>query len=832
MFSNNNKRIIKDLAKKKLKSNKKRYFLLLLSIAISALLLTSTVTVGINMYKSMEYTRMRQVGTSAHGSFKLIDQDQFDLIKDHEDIKKYGKMQTIGYLEGSVFDTRSQQVFYMDENALDFTFILASLEGELPREKNEIIVSDITLKMLELPVELDTKIEVMINVGGITNKETFVVSGIYTGDHLAMADILAVSKEYAQSKLASVEPSNSVGSGLIQMGVMLENDFGIGGDLSQIAREQGLVLADKHFTSNPAYMSTTIQLQDFITFLMLILLLIFSSYLVIYNIFYIGIVHDIQFYGLLKTIGTSGKQVKQMIVKQGLGLSLRAIPVGVISGYLLGIVVFGLMRDAMPHMKLKYSANPLIFVLGALFTLITVAISMAKPGRVASKISPVEAVKINYGSQTVKKRLSKNKKKSTLFRMAKENVTRYKWKAILVVLSITISLVLFQSIYTSTRSMNIDAMIDSMIAGDYTVGNSKLFISEYDEEIAATDKGYLERIEQEKGVSVERIYSSDSMILPSDNLMAQLNIKPDTYYFEESMLLKGQQYVELYGLSSKMMDYLEVNITEGVFDKKAFSTGAYVIINHAIKHFTESGSQDITDIYQVGDQIQLTSDDGFVNSYEIMAMFEDVPYYLYDRSYSNFCLNIYMSEKNFSDLRPNMPIMNASVFVEPEAKEYFSEVLEGLSSQYPNMAFKDRMSYKEELSSFDYLIKVIGYSLSVLLGMIALLNFLNTFVSSIISRKRELAMLQSIGMTSKQLLKMLIYESLIIAASSLGLSVLFGGLLSKRIASGIMYSTGEVSFLPLMIISPIMLLLLSLVPIFTYNNMMKFSLVERMRVVE
>jgi putative ABC transport system permease protein len=119
----------------------------------------------------------------------------------------------------------------------------------------------------------------------------------------------------------------------------------------------------------------------------------FTGYLIINNIFRIAVSNDVRFYGLLKTIGTTGRQIKRIILLQAVVLAAIGIPVGAAAGYFLGIVITRVTAVNMDGIVMVSSIDPLIFVGASLFSLITVYLSCGKPRRMAAKISPIEALR-------------------------------------------------------------------------------------------------------------------------------------------------------------------------------------------------------------------------------------------------------------------------------------------------------------------------------------------------------------------------------------------------------------------------------------------------------
>ena len=173
--------------------------------------------------------------------------------------------------------------------------------------------------------------------------------------------------------------------------------------------------------------------------------MIFTGYLIIYNIFQISVAGDIRFYGLLKTIGTTPRQLKRIIRQQALLLCLIGIPAGLLLGYGIGAVLVPVvLRSTQLDAGITtISTSPVIFVGSVLFALLTVLLSCSKPGKMAARVSPVEATKYTDAMQTKKKQRSTRGAK--LHQMAFANLGRNKKKTVLVVVSLALSVTLFNA---------------------------------------------------------------------------------------------------------------------------------------------------------------------------------------------------------------------------------------------------------------------------------------------------------------------------------------------------------------------------------------------------
>ena len=206
-----------------------------------------------------------------------------------------------------------------------------------------------------------------------------------------------------------------------------------------------------------------------------LLLVIFTGYLIIYNIFQISVVGDIRFYGLLKTIGTTPRQLKRIIRQQALLLCLIGIPAGLLLGYGIGAVLVPIvLRSTQLEVGITtISTSPVIFVGSVLFALLTVLLSCSKPGKMAAKVSPVEATKYTDAMQTKKKRCSTRGAK--LHQMAFANLGRNKKKTVLVVVSLALSVTLFNALCTFVGGFSMEKYVSTMTCADFIVSTPDYF---------------------------------------------------------------------------------------------------------------------------------------------------------------------------------------------------------------------------------------------------------------------------------------------------------------------------------------------------------------------
>ena len=152
-----------------------------------------------------------------------------------------------------------------------------------------------------------------------------------------------------------------------------------------------------------------------------------AGYLLIYNVFYISIAQDIRFYGMLKTLGTTARQIRKIVYKKAIKLSLMGIPIGLLLGWPIGrLLLPAIVNMLTDDIRVVTTVNPLIFLVAIVFSAITVFISCQKPAILAAKVSPMEA--LHYIEQTGGKKKQRRSKHISTMMMAKNNLTRNKKK--------------------------------------------------------------------------------------------------------------------------------------------------------------------------------------------------------------------------------------------------------------------------------------------------------------------------------------------------------------------------------------------------------------------
>ena len=289
------------------------------------------------------------------------------------------------------------------------------------------------LKLLGIQPELGAEITLTYTVGdknqlSYEKTDTFTLVGWWDYDDISPVHYVNVSEEYVRS----VE-TEGVAAGMnpfrTDLNVMMASAIDIRGQMEQVdldlgytwetRGEENSVRIGVNWGYTSSQLGESMDVSSLVAIIAFLVLVIFTGYLIIYNIFQISVSGDIRFYGLLKTIGVTPRQLRRIIRGQALFLCIVGIPIGLLLGYGVGAILTPVVmaRTNFGVEVSTVSTSPWIFFAAALFALITVLLSCSRPGKIASKVSPVEATKYTE--------IVKSKKKHRTTRGAKVHQMAY-----------------------------------------------------------------------------------------------------------------------------------------------------------------------------------------------------------------------------------------------------------------------------------------------------------------------------------------------------------------------------------------------------------------------
>ena len=845
---NNNRAIVRNLSIRSFLANKSRNIFALIAIVLTTVLITAVFTIGISLSDGMQQMLIHSYGRSTEVDFQYLTQDEAQRVAEHPLIEEYGLSRLIATTTEGVFHQAQGEIHTADENFAEFTFSMPTT-GRLPEAENEIALTSWILDAMNLPRELGQVVHLDFEVAGTPYSLDFTVCGFWDMEiNLNPYGILYISDALADRLLAGVNPAETrLGAGYYGVTKLTAN---INGKLSELEENVNTITQDIGIDAetvgvlfNGAYSTTSSDGGIIAAMALIIAIILVSGYLLIYNIFYISVMRDVRFYGLLKTIGATQKQLGRVVNFQALLLCVVSIPVGLLLGYLLGIVLIPVLLGFLSVDYMPAPPNPWIFLLGAALALVTVLISCHGPAKKAGKVSPVEAVRYTGLAAGPAKKTKRGSGGAKISRMAWSNIFRSRKKASLVIASLSVGLILFNIVYTLVGSFDVNKFLQGHINGDFLIADTDYFSLARPYAPSYTLSGdLLSAVKALDGVQeVAKVYYANGFApiegdikdgLVDSHRRGILAEKPSLTEQEIEGIIEKTDFsaygdfinAQVYGFDSYWLDKLEENITEGNFDREKFLSGDYLLLG-----FDGEG------MVRVGDTITFSLDgkDGEKRSYEVMGRVNHSALHSLSAHFISMPgFSVYLPSSEFESL-VNPDIMSATVIADEIAVDSLQTEIGLLLANNPEVDFRSRADYIAEMKSDNQQFALIGFTLCAVILLIGILNFVNTTMTNIFSRKQELAMLQSVGMTAKQGKKMLVLESIYYMALALLVFVTAGYGVSyfavNTVTQGSAAYTYKFSFVPLVICFPILLILAYALPTRVYKSISRDSVVQRLR---
>lgn len=848
-----NKKIIRVLSFRTMKEKKWKNLIAVLAIALTTLLFTALFTVGSSMIESIQEATFRQIGTCAHGGYKTLTMEEYEKIKAAGGYTDISYDIVAGFGVNPELNAIQTEVRYAEDKMAKWAYCYPE-EGRMPESINECAASSKVLEALGIPLKVGEKVPLIISSHDAAGNEKiieyeFILSGFWYSNDASRAQEFWISRQWLDENVEMSgqnydERKNEIGAysqeGYIQVNLWFDSSFDIESQMEKLTERAGYSIDDLHVSVNWAYATSSVDGMTVFLGIGMLAIIILSGYLIIYNIFYINVTADIRYYGLMKTIGTTGKQLRRMVRLQALMLSVAGIPIGLLSGYLVGRGILPAIYAATDTGGVRNIAiNPWIFIGAAVFALFVVYLSCIKPCRLASKVSPIEAVRYVENMQYKKK--EKKAAKISMARMAAANMGRNKRKAAVVIASLSLSLILLNATYCLVKGFSFDKYVQDYLLTDMQVSHfSAVNFSASDRNYQAITPEVLADLEQIPGVeSVNTLYHMNGFVKLPENILDNFSsyyrsdegISSDNPWLEEEIAQtnkSGKTNGDYYCLPEELLPFL--TIMEGNFDKEKFEQGGYVIL------LNQMGAEKWL---SVGDKITAGSygdETAPEKELEVMAI-AHLPYSISTRVYFMCGAGFLMCSKDFEELYTTNGGLYACIDIEEGKEEQVQDDINKLIELvYPELVLTTRESLLKEFSTETNMFSVIGGLLSFILAVIGTLNLINAMVTSILARKQEFAMMQAVGMTGKQLEKMLTMEGIwygiwtLLIAATIGNAVSYG--LIYMIGKNMAFFEWSFHVLPLLVSIPVIAAISLVLPVICYHTLCKKSIIERLRMAE
>ena len=744
LFGNNNQAVIRKLADRSIKSDKRSRAFLLLTIALAVCMVFSIFLVSTGTQEEYKNT---QRGKAQIGILGITD-EQLALLRQNENVSWVGEYSALGlfYEEGKTITVAyGNEEYFLQQEKITF-------QGNIPQSKNEIMLPQNYLDFLGgAYTPGDT---ILLDLTGTGDEAYYTLSAILDEDKESNGYFVYVSKELAYDLAGDtfqVTGYTRLNTDAIDSASIL--DFS-----NRAIKDTGVEEGQVNLTEYFAVMSGAIKSGLPIPVPLLAALTAVLAATIVYGVFYTKITKNVQMIGQLRTIGMTKRQIKRMAGKEGRKYAIRGIPLGLLCGALIGFI--GCPDGFRLKTAIIYAA------VISVMAFITVNIAIFKPVRVAMNISPVEGSKyIMYAGK--KKRSRKLHRKLTPFNLAKINIQRNKQKAVLTILMIGLSGALL--LVTATVAGSIDpekqARFKYYPSGEVQIQVKNIIGSSFDKEAEPYGSSKLQlegnplaeqALMQEliKIDGVEKITSSDCVYMTITFPGGSGSITSISNFFPT--LNKEQMEEKQFVLSSGTVNYNDMVAQNGILVAE--------------------------DIAQVGDTLQVEgrSFDGstfhidavVVGTYNLTDLMERSPLV----PGSPYFIMTYDMAKNLTGITDQTGVLALKV-----TPDHFDEVLSTVQEIADQSGKITVDTIEQTIKNIQYRysssIKALYMTAAILFtfGSISLMNMLMVDFQN---RRREFGLFEAVGTTQNQLKGILKREIGIYLSGSFVISLLGGSVLS------------------------------------------------------
>ena len=526
-------------------------------------------------------------------------------------------------------------------------------------------------------------------------------------------------------------------------------------------------------------------------------LVIIATIATIYNSFSIAISERKKQFAILNSIGATKSQIMKFVFLEGFLVSIVGIPIGLLSGTVAIDIVFKVIKtffktSMFGELDLRVVFSPIVLILSTLVILLTIFISALIPAINAAKISPLEAIKNSSNLKVGKIKSSKLVKKifKTEGELAYKNLRRNKGKFRITLFSLVISIVIFIS-FNGFVDMFVEAnqINYGSITNDLTLYENNLLTKE---EVQKTIDE-LKKINGLKDVAIDKGY----------NLNVHVDEKNINKDLRES--LKQSHYVDMDNSNYNFINsrlYIpgyfsisNIKLSEGKFDRKtAKAENGVILVRYSYQESLAKKGKVVLSNYKVGDTLNCTitsyDSDGKESEKEvklkILAITDEI--LTGNNQYPETSFGVVA----YDDLIPSLGITddesssNLYYVATNQEKSTRDEVKK--VAEENNLSVMDSIDEAQKLEQTMNVMKIFVYGFIVVISLVSVTNIINTISTNINLRKREFAIIKSIGVTPQGFKKMIYMESILYGILSLLYGIPIGicmNVLMNKILEGV-----------------------------------------------
>lgn len=812
-----------------LRQNKGRNILTGIAIFLTTILLLVIPTVGFGIM-DLEFVAVNKLYPTYHVMFRNVDERTAENLSVHADIERIGLRQDAA--QTSV-DNSTLLMIYMNQEAIAMNKV--ELEsGRWPEKSDEIVVSQGSLEALGIKGNIGDTITMpyqAILPGGLDyEKEAeFRICGMaptveQDGEKKVYGSY--ISREFMEQLQPESQREYRVMFRITGADSMTRDR--IEETYEKIA--ENFQVSEGNIVPNSSYLlANYVDPAFYAGIIVVLLVVVFAGVITIYSIYYISLIYKVQEYGKLKALGATKRQIRQIVFREGMLVAGIAIPIGLILGSLCSVIATQYLttsfaasnsiNDTINKILNDQPAmlfNPWIYLVTVVIALATVAISLIRPMRIAAKISPVEAMRYD-GSLKTNKKVRKGHRELNLIRLTSANLSRNKKRTAITIITLGMTGILFLVISTvlscaNPKEIARESVFDELVINVKSNDRDKMHPEQAWSEIIKNNP-LNESLESKllEIPGVEKITKSSDMDIEIKDIVSK----------------DGFLSSSIIGIPEEYEGRLNDCIVEGDCTYEDLLSGDKIIMDeNAFMYSPETKT--------VGDKIHILFKKGgeIVEKELEIAAIAKMPQGL--GHYFSFVLPESVMDQ-ISD--ENLNRYWSVAIDHGKLAEAESKIRALLSEEeYLNMhTYEEEVAYRQKNTDFT---AQICYVFMAVLGGVGIMNLINTMINSIYVRRRELGIMQAIGLSEKQMVRMLQMEGLFYTVGTLVISLGLGCpmgyaaylyALDSRMLDIVNYHFPLTQVLVLILVVALLQILLTYLII---KNFRKQSMIDRIRFSE
>ena len=801
-----------------LKQNKRRTLVTIIGIILATALICG---IGNICTSFMDYQMRNEIQSngSFYVTFNNIDKEKADIITKSSGVSEYGYKKDLGSIILDKKNSTSIDINVFDKNTIN-SFQITLKNGSYPKNQSEIIVTE------DLLNKWNKKIgdKITLNLGELIYDDMGIISKLKNPQKTTFKIVGTLDKAPYNSKLFAIAgfDINSVDKNeKFDVSICTKNPKDIYKTAISIGENIGLAQADETNDEDYSYNDQTSMYYKDIKFnegllrllgassydninttLILIVglvasLVIIATIATIYNSFSIAISERKKQFGILNSIGATKSQVMKLVFLEGFLVSIVGIPIGLLSGTIAIDIVFKVIKtffktSAFGELELRVVFSPIVLIISTLVILLTIFISALIPAINAAKISPLEAIKNSSNLKVGKIKSSKLVKKifKTEGELAYKNLRRNKGKFRITLFSLIISIVIFIS-FNGFIDMFIEAnqINYGTITNDLTLYENKLFTKE---EVQNTINE-LKKINGIKDIAIDKGY----------NLNVHVDEKNINKDLRES--LKQSDYVDMDNstynfINSRLstpgdFSISNIKLSEGKFNKEtAKAENGVILVRYSYQESLAKKGKVVLTNYKVGDTLNCTvysyDSDGNEKQKEvklkILAITDEILTGNKQYPETSFGVVAYDDLIHSLGIKDDESSSNSYYVATNQEKSTRDEVKK--VAEENSLSVIDSIDEAQKFEQTMNVMKIFVYGFIVVISLVSVTNIVNTISTNINLRKREFAVIKSIGVTPQGFKKMIYMESILYGILSLLYGIPIGicmNVLMNKILEGV-----------------------------------------------